>query len=154
MSRFTPTPAVAISLTALFFALGGTAFAVGSKSSPQPRCAPGAVRGVAVTSTSFDLSTLSGSYSDVSRAFAYRWSCTGGKILIRKSSSGGVDIRFVGNPAAAAVVSSAADGTPYAGSVSRSPDGSFHVTLGGSNGGTTPGLFQPQIGAPFTIALL
>jgi len=46
-----PTPALVISLAALFFALGGTAFAVGSKSAPQARCQTGAVRGIAVVDT-------------------------------------------------------------------------------------------------------
>lgn len=44
------SPALVISLVALFFALGGTAFAVGSKElSAQPRCAAGAIRGLAPT---------------------------------------------------------------------------------------------------------
>ena len=45
------TPGTAIALVALFFALGGSAFAVGeriqSRSVAQQRCANGAVRGIA-----------------------------------------------------------------------------------------------------------
>jgi hypothetical protein len=43
-----PSPTLIASLVALFFALGGTAFAVGAKvTAPQPRCATGAIRGIA-----------------------------------------------------------------------------------------------------------
>ena len=49
--RLTTTPGTAIALLALFFALGGSAFAVGeriqSPSVAQQRCANGAVRGFA-----------------------------------------------------------------------------------------------------------
>ena len=45
MHRFPrPSPALFISLLALFFALGGTAFAIGQKSTPQARCQTGAIR--------------------------------------------------------------------------------------------------------------
>ena len=150
-----PSPALLISLLALFFALGGTAFALGSKINPQPRCASGAIRGIAVVGSKVDLSSLTSSFAEVPDAFVSRWSCTGGKVLIRKSSSTpGIDIQFVGNPAAAAIVSSAASGVPYSGSVSRSSDGSFHVAMGGSNGGGAPGPWQFQIGVPFTVVLV
>lgn len=149
-----PSPALLVSLLALFFALGGTAFALGSKITPQPRCATGAIRGIAVVGGKLDLSSLTSNFSDVPDAFTSRWSCTGGKVLIRKSSSSpGIDVQFVGNPASVAIVSSDASGVPYSGSVSRSSDGSFHVTMGGSNGGA-PGPWQYQGNVPFTIVLL
>jgi len=152
--RFRPSPALLISLAALFFALGGTAFALSSKTVPQPRCATGAVRGIAVISPGFDLSSLPSSFTAAPDAFNYRWSCTGGNILIKKSSSTpGVDVEFAGNPSTVAVLSSAAPGAPYSGSVSRSSDGSFHVTMGGSNAGA-PGPWQVQSSVPFVIVLL
>jgi hypothetical protein len=148
-----PSPALVVSLVALFFALGGSAYALGSKIAPQPRCAQGAVRGIAVVGgTNFDLSTLPTSFDSHPEAFSYRWSCTGGQILIsRPSGVQGVAIRFVGNPATNAIVSSAANGTPYGGSVSRSSDGSFHVVMGGAN--LAPGPWQSQWNVPFTIVL-
>jgi hypothetical protein len=150
-----PSPAILISLLALFFALGGTAFALGSKIAPQPRCAQGAIRGIAVVNGSrIDLSSLSSStYTSDPNVFDYRWSCTGGKIEVRRSSgTAGVDVKFDGNPSTIAVVS-AASGGANAGSVSRQPDGSFRVIMGGSNSGV-PGPWQAQWNVPFVIVLL
>jgi hypothetical protein len=149
-----PSPALVLSLVALFFALGGSAYALGSKISPQPRCAQGAVRGIAVVGgTNVDLSTLPTSFDNRPEAFSYRWSCTSGQIQISKPSGlQGVAIKFVGNPATNAIVTSAANGTPYGGSVSRSSDGSFHVVMGGAN--SAPGPWQSQWNVPFTIVLL
>jgi hypothetical protein len=151
-----PRPAFVISLVALFFALGGTAFAVGAKLTPQPRCATGAVRGIAeVTGGSVEgVGNLTSTYSSDPGLFGFHWSCTGGKILVRKSAEKpGVDIEFVGNPSTVAIVSSDAQGTADGGSVARSPDGSFHVTMGGSNLGV-PGQWQFQNNVPFVIVLL
>lgn len=148
-----PSPALAVSLVALFFALGGSAFALGSKSAPQPRCATGAVRGIAVVGgTNVDLSSLPTSFARHSDAVTYSWSCTGGEIQIGKPSGlNGVAVKFVGNPATNAIVSSAANGVPYGGSVSRSSDGSFHVVMGGAS--SAPGPWQQQWDVPFTIVL-
>jgi hypothetical protein len=150
-----PSPAAALSLLALFFALGGSAYAVGSKVVPQPRCSTGAVRGIAVVGgTNVDLSTLPTDFASRPDAVTYNWSCTGGQVLIsRPAGFQGVAVRFVGNPAKIAIVSSAANGVPNAGSVSLSSDGSFHVVMGGSNTGV-PGPWQSQWNVPFTIVLL
>ena len=151
-----PSPALAISLTALFFALGGTAFAVGAKTAPaQPRCTTGAVRGIAVvTGNSVEgIGNAGSSYSTDPGLFDYSWSCTGGPIQVRQSSHlPGFDIQFVGNPATVAMVSSDALGTPYSGSVARSSDGSFHISMGGANQGAV-GPWQYQLNVPFTIVL-
>jgi len=134
--------------------LGGTAFAVGSKQfASQPRCAPGAVRAAAiVTGQRIDLSGLTSSWTSNPSLFDYRWSCTGGGVLVRKApdSTAAVDGEFAGNPSRVAIVSSAASGIPYGGSVSRQPDGSFRVVLGGA----APGAWQPQWNVPFVIVLL
>lgn len=151
-----PSPALFVSLLALFFALGGTALAVGSKITPQPRCAAGAVRGIAVvTGDSVQgVGNMGSSYSSAAGLFGYRWSCTGGAIQVRQSNHlPGFDIQFVGNPATVAMVSSEAQGVPYSGSVSRSSDGSFHITMGGANQGTS-GPWEYQLNVPFTIVLL
>lgn len=153
---FAPSPALVVSLVALFFALGGTAFAVGARTlSAQPRCAAGAVRGVAVVTgaSTQGVGNMTSTYSSSPGLFGYRWSCAGGKIEVRQSSSvQGFDIRFPGNPATVAIVSSSANGVPFAGSVYRNPDGSFHVTMGGAN--SEPGPWQYQLNVPFTIVLL
>jgi len=154
-----PSPALVISLVALFFALGGTAFAVGSKAlASQPRCATGAVRGIAIVTgglNGLDSLPSSATYENDASLFGYRWSCTGGQILVRKPrDQQGIDIQFVGNPSTIAIVSSAANGVPAAGSVSRrQADGSFRITMGGSNTGT-PGPWQFQWNVPFVIVLL
>ncbi|HEY4413234.1 MAG TPA: hypothetical protein VGN06_09580, partial [Gaiellaceae bacterium] len=83
-----PSPALIVALVALFFAFGGSAYAIGSKEfSAQPRCASGAVRGIAlVTGAKTDISSLSSStYTGEPSLFGYRWSCTGGAVLVRKA---------------------------------------------------------------------
>lgn len=152
----TPSPALFVSLLALFFALGGTAFAVGSRTlAAQPRCATGAIRGIAVVTgaSTQGVGNMTSTYSANPGLFSDRWSCTGGKIEVRQSSSTqGFDIRFAGNPAKVAIVSSDANGVPYSGSVYRNSDGSFHVTMGGANAASGP--WQYQLNVPFTIVLL
>lgn len=150
-----PSPALVISLVALFFALGGTAFAVGSKElSAQPRCATGSVRGIAVvTGGKIGLDALTANFTSNASLFGYRWSCAGGSVMIRKPSDfNGVELKFSGNPASIAVVQSIADGVPNAGSVSRQPDGAFRISMGGANQGVA-GPWQFQSDVPFTIVL-
>jgi hypothetical protein len=151
MHRFKPSPALCLAAAALFFALGGAAFAVGSTNAPQPRCATGAVRGIAEINTSFDLSSLTTNMSVTPQAFSYAWSCTGGKVYIRKNDNG-IDVQFLGNPSTIATVSGIDGGFPYSGSVSRSSGGWFHVTMGGSNA-QAPGPWEIQSFAPFVIVL-
>lgn len=148
-----PTPALVISLVALFFALGGTALAVGAKSAPQPRCAQGAVRGIAVFDKGGDFTALTNSWSGGGTVLSYAWNCDGGHVLIRKDTEhNGVDVQFAGNPATVAIVQSLSEGVPNGGSISRQPDGSFLVTMGGSNTGVA-GPWQFQSNVPFTIVL-
>jgi hypothetical protein len=152
-----PSPALLVSLLALFFALGGTAFAVGSKALvAQPRCAVGAVRGIAVVTgeSTQGPGNMSDKYSTDAGLFGYRWSCTGGRIQVKRTggSSQGFDIQFVGNPATVAIVTAVDSQHGYTGSVSRNSDGSFHVQMSGLNpGGNT---FLDQLNIPFTIVLV
>jgi hypothetical protein len=152
-----PSPALFVSLVALFFALGGTAFAVGEKSAPQARCQTGAVRGIAVINAgdaNGDLSSLPSTFNDDPSYFGYRWSCTGGDISIRKPRGfNGVEVMFSGNPANIAILQSTNLGIPDAGSVTRGSDGGFYVTMGGSNTGV-PGPWQAQWNVPFVIILM
>jgi hypothetical protein len=152
-----PSPALVVSLVALFFALGGSAFAIGAKElSAQPRCATGAVRGIAIiTGAKTDLSGIStANYTSAPSLFDYHWSCTGKAILVKRDTKAeGVDVKFVGNPGSVAIVSSAANGVPNGGSVARQSDGSFLVVMGGSNTGAT-GPWEAQWNVPFVIVLL
>jgi hypothetical protein len=152
-----PSPAMFVSLLALFFALGGTAFAVGSKElAAQPRCATGAIRGIAVVQGGRDgIANLPDSYTSSSDVFGFRWSCTGGQISVRRSPNSriGYDVKFNGNPSSIAVVSSQDPNQAFAGSVSRNPDGSFHVVMAGSSA-SAHGAFVYQSTATFTIVLL
>ena len=149
-----PSPALFISILALFLALGGSAFALGSKLVPQGRCATGAIRGIAVVTGGPDgIANLPGTYTSNPAVFGYRWSCTGRSIAVKRSSaSPGVDIRFDGNPAAVAVISPFGS-TAAGGSVTRSPDGSFHITMGGVHG-NGPGEFAFESDIQFVIVLV
>ena len=152
-----PSPALIVSLVALFFALGGSAYAIGSKElSAQPRCATGAVRGIAlVTGTKVDLSGLStSSYTNASNLFGYRWSCTGNAILVRKDAkSQGVDVKFAGNPATVAVVSSAADGIPGR-RIGHPSVGRLVPRRHGRLSSGAPEPWQAEWNVPFVIVLL
>lgn len=122
----------------LFLVAGGAALAGGrSVTHAAAKCGLGGVRGIAyVTGGSKGVGNLSGSWSGSAELFGYRWNCSGGAVLVRKpdTSPTGFDVRFVGNPAQVAVAS-AATAEPAAASVSRNPDGSFHVTIGGQVSG-------------------
>ena len=150
-----PSPALVVSLVALFFALGGTAFAVGEKSAPQARCQTGAIRGIAVvTGGEVGLDSLPSPYQTDPGLFGFRWSCTGGQIAIRKPVDfPGVEIQFSGNPADVAVLQSTNDGVANAGSIHKGSDGGFYITMGGSNTGA-PGQWQTQWSVPFVVVLM
>jgi len=123
------SPSLVISCLALFLAAGGTGYALGKRATPQLRCQPGAIRGVAeVVGDSGGIANLPGDYTNSPSFFDYRWNCSGGTILVRKAPSvtGGFDIRFVGNAASTAVVT-AVGGTTGAVSVQHQQDGSFRV---------------------------
>jgi len=149
-----PTPAFVVSLVALFFALGGTAFAVGQKATPQPRCAQGAVRGIAVFDGGEEgFSSLPSTWNSAPGMIKYQWSCGGGQVLIRKPrDQQGIDVEFSGNPAQYAIIQSVANGVPYSGSISHQSDGSFRISMGGSNTGV-PGPYQFQWDVPFEVVL-
>lgn len=102
---FSVTPGTAIALVALFFALGGSAFAVGeriqSPSVAQQRCANGAVRGVAAVTgdPSKGIANIPDQFSSASVLFSRRFNCTGKAIQVRRTGIGVYELRFVGNAA-------------------------------------------------------
>jgi hypothetical protein len=108
--RLTIPPATAIAVMALFFALGGSAFAVGERiqaaSANQQRCANGAVRGVAVVTgnPTAGIANIPDRFTSAANLFGRRFNCTGRAIEVRRTAIGVYEIRFVGNAAQTALV--------------------------------------------------
>jgi len=150
--RLRVTPTTAIALAALFFALGGSAFAIVNKVAPQARCATGAVRGVAMVigDPSKGIANMPDQFTSSGVYFARRFNCKGGTIQVRRVDTGLYEVRFIGNPAQTAIASAIAeDGSSAA--VNRLPDGTFRVTIRGGGQSSNPlGLHD----TPFTIVLL
>ena len=111
MSRLSITPGMAIALVALFFALGGSAFAVGeriqSPSVAQQRCTNGAVRGVAVVTgnPAQGIANVPDTFTSAGNLFSRRFNCAGKAIQVRRTGIGVYELRFVGNGAPSAIAS-------------------------------------------------
>jgi hypothetical protein len=151
-SRLWPTPAVVIAGVALLFALGGSAFAIGQKTSPQPRCQTGAVRAIAVV-TGLPLKgieNLPGEYTSDAKAFGRRFNCAGKGVEVKHGPSGQYDVRFPGISGASCLASSMSHD---AGSVScqPQPDGSYRVILRGV--ATEGNVLTPQ-NVPFLVVAI
>jgi hypothetical protein len=130
--KLRPSPALVVAGVALFFAIGGSAFAVvGKLGVAQPRCAPGAVRGIAFVTgdPKKGIANLPEAWQSSSLYFGYRFNCSGGTVQVQRNGTG-VDVRFVGNPSSIATATPVgANGAGIA--VTRNPDGSFHVETAG-----------------------
>ena len=150
--RLYPSPALVVAGVALLFALGGSAFALGQKTAPQPRCQTGAVRAVAVVVglPLKGIENLPGEYTSDPKAFARRFNCTGKGAEVKHGPNGQYDVRFPGISGASCLASSM---SPDAGSVSCVPqaDGSYRVTLRGV--GTIQNVLPPQ-DVPFLVVLI
>ena len=134
MRRFLPrriAPATVVAAAALFFAIGGSAFAIGEKLTPQARCQTGAVKGIAIVvgDPLHGIANLPTDYSADSKLFFTRFNCNGQGIEVKRAGNG-VDVRFVGNPGKAAIANVVGDQEGGA-SVAPQPDGSWRVTTGG-----------------------
>jgi hypothetical protein len=127
-----------VALAALFFAVGGSAFALGQKTSPQARCATGAIKGIAYVTGDphVGLANISGTWSSASALFGSSFNCTGGKVEVKgdEATNGGTafDVRFDGNPGTIAIGSPVTGAESAALAVTRLPDGSFRVAIGGA----------------------
>jgi hypothetical protein len=110
-TRF-PSPALAVALLALFFALGGSAFAVGERLTvAQPRCANGAVRGIAtVVGESSGIANVPDAFTGRRALFSRTFNCTGRGVQVRRVSVGVFEVRFVGNGAPTALATGVAGG--------------------------------------------
>jgi len=144
------TPSTAIALIALFFALGGSAYAVGdriqSAAAPQPRCANGAVRGIAVVTgvTSQGIANFPDSFTSAGNLFGRKFNCTGRAVQARRVQTGTFEVRFVGISGASAVASAANDAVA---TVQAGPNGVFSVVL-------HPAGRDDRADLPFTIVVV
>ena len=131
--RLSFTPGTALALVALFFALGGSAFAVGeriqSPSVAQQRCANGAVRGIATVTgvPSQGIANIPDRFTGAANLFARKFNCAGKAVQVRRVESGVFEVRFVGISGASAVASAVADDA-YA-TVRNGAGGAFIVTM-------------------------
>jgi len=132
-----PNPATVLSALALFFALGGSAFAVqggvlGSSGSAaaQPRCADGAIRGIAVVTgdPSKGVGNMSGDFSGDKILFNRRFNCARGAVQVRRAAPGRFEVRFANNGALNAVASPLGTDTLVSAVETVSP-GLFRVNL-------------------------
>ena len=149
-SRLTITPATALALVALFFALGGSAFALGDtiqgQFAAQPRCANGAVRGAAVVTgnPSAGIANLSDKFTSAGSLFARKFNCTGKAVQARRVEAGVFEVRFVGVTGASGVGS----GTNDAYLTVERPSGDvFRVTV-------HPAGRDDKADLPFTIVVM
>jgi hypothetical protein len=132
MRRPSTSPGTAIALIALFFALGGSALAVGehvqSASVAQQRCTNGAVRGVAVVTgiPSQGIANFPDVFTSAGNLFGRKFNCTGKAVQARRVEAGVFEVRFVGISGASAVVS--ANGDALA-SAQTAAGGAFRVVL-------------------------
>jgi hypothetical protein len=150
MRRLSFTPGTAIALVALFFALGGSAFALGDRVQSalvaQPRCTNGAVRGIAVVTgvPSQGIANLPGGFTGAGQYFGRKFNCTGRAVQARRVEAGVFEVRFLGISGASAVVSSTGDAVA---SVQALPGGIFRVI-------SHPAGRDDKIEVPFTIVLV
>jgi hypothetical protein len=124
-----PSPALVLSVTALFFAVGGSAFAVGQRLDvAQPRCANGAVKGFAtvVGDPRVGIQNMLESYSSDPKLFTARFNCSGAAVQVRRVGNV-FQIRFNGVAARTALVSGVGS-NPQPMTVTPLPDGSYRVS--------------------------
>ncbi len=154
MRRPQLTASLVMSTVALFFALGGSAFAIrGAATKPAPRCPVGAARAIAYVTGDVrqGIANLPNNWSSEGSLFGYRWTCNGGAIQVRKAveAGGGFDISFPGNPGHYPVAT-AVYPTAVGMSIAPNSDGSYHITEGGNAGGDS---FPARSDATFVIVL-
>lgn len=132
-ARLSIQPGTAIAAIALFFALGGSAFAIGERINgatvAQQRCANGAIRGIATVTgiASHGMANFPDRFTSANNLFARKFNCTGKAVQARRVESGVFEVRFVGISGATAVGSAVVDDA-YA-TVRNGSGGSFIVTM-------------------------
>jgi hypothetical protein len=145
--RFAVSPATGLALLALFFALGGSAFAVGERvtAKMQERCAPGAIRGIAhVTGDPrTGLANIPDQFASTPGLFGRRFNCSG-VAEVRQLGIGRYEVRFPGVSSNTALVSGI--GGSFA-SATRVGPGVFRVH-------TYPAGIQSEEDLPFVIVVI
>ena len=119
-----------LSLVAVFFALGGSAFAFSAASKPAfvTKCGPGAIEPSAtVVGTNKGLANVPDTYTSDKSIFSKSFTCRGGDVQIKRVDVGLYDVRFLGNPAGSAVVSGLAETATSASP--KQADSSFRVSV-------------------------
>jgi hypothetical protein len=145
--RVNVSPGTALAFVALFFALGGSAFAVGehvqSQLAVQKRCANGAVRGIAYVTgnPAQGIANTPDQFASTPSLFGRRFNCTGKATQVRRVDRGVYEVRFVGISGASAVGSGTGD--TYA-TVEPAAGGAFKVTL-------HPAGRDDRVDTPFTV---
>jgi hypothetical protein len=128
--RLSGSPGAALGLIAVFFALGGSAFAVGdaiqTPSIAQQRCANGAVRGIAVVTGNPSAGMANFPDSFTGAGFSRKFNCTGKAVQARRVEVGVFEVRFGGISGASGLATGSGD--IYA-TVQAAPDGVFRVTM-------------------------
>lgn len=147
--RFSITPGTALGVIALFFALGGSALAVGeriqSPSVAQQRCTNGAVRGVAVVSgTSAGMANIPAKFTGAGNLFARKFNCTGKAVQVRRVETGVFEVRFTGIAGASGVGSATGDASA---TVEPAAGGAFKVMM-------HPAGRDDRVDLPFTIVVV
>jgi hypothetical protein len=97
------TPSMVVAALALFAALGGSAFAVGTKAA-KLGCAAGAAKAYVAFDADHFVGSFPQSFSNNTKLWARRYTCNG-RAPEARGTSGGIEIRFPGVPAGAPVVS-------------------------------------------------
>ena len=124
-----PSPALVISAIALFFAVGGSAFAVGQRLGvAQQRCVNGAVKGFAYVTgdPAVGIQNMPQTYSSNPSLFSARFDCAGAAVQVRRVQDA-FQIKFNGIVARSAVVSGVGV-NPQTMTVTALPDGSYRIT--------------------------
>jgi hypothetical protein len=127
MMRSRLSPSTVIATVALFFALGGSAFAVQNAIKPQARCSTGAIRGIAtVTGDPLKgMANLGDQFTNSKAVISRTFNCSGGAVEVRRVQASVYDVHFPGNAATTALVSAFG----VASAVQPMGGGVFRVTL-------------------------
>ena len=123
------SPALVLSAVALFFAIGGSAFAVGQRVGvAQPKCANGAVKGFAYVTGDprIGIQNIPDAFTSNARLFSSRFDCAGAAVQVRRDRDSFV-IRFNGIVGRTALVSGIGS-NPQTMTVTALPDGSYRIT--------------------------
>jgi hypothetical protein len=124
-----PSPALVLSAVALFFAIGGSAFAVGQRVGvAQPKCANGAVKGFAYVTgdPQVGIQNMPDAFTSNARLFSARFDCAGAAVQVRRDRDSFV-IKFNGIAGRTALVSGIG-ANPQTMTVTALPDGSYRIT--------------------------